>query len=94
MDVPYNLPDLCRETGLSCQDCVEGSSSNIASLCKGLQATGIGQIFVQLYPHKACSPMAEHFRISYERACRRSEEPIRRPAGSSGTGGTGISAVA
>ena len=93
MDVPYILPQLCRETGLSCHDCTDSTATNLAIVCRGLQPSAVGRLFVQLYPHAACSPMQDHFRKAYEQALKGVElESPRRSAGK--VGQTGIAAVA
>ena len=68
METPYSLPELCRETGLSCESCTENTARNLARMCQGVQGKTLGQLFVQLYPHKACSPMHGHFATTYRQA--------------------------
>ena len=78
----YNLPQLCRENGLSCQECTDTSAKNLARICNGLQGTAVNQIFAQMYPHKACAPMSTHFCESYDQT--QSDAPARRTAMSAG----------
>jgi hypothetical protein len=66
-----NFPHLCRSIGLSCQECIESVASETARLCTGLRGKAIGQLFVQLYPHPACSAMHSHFEAAYHRAQRK-----------------------
>ncbi len=63
-----NLPQICSEVGLSCQECTAGTARQVASLCKGLRGKAIGQLFVQIYPNPACAPMHAHFAEAYQEA--------------------------
>ena len=62
------FPQLCRETGLTCEACTEHTALNLARVCQGLPRTAVGQMFVQLYPQTACSPMYAHFAAAYREA--------------------------
>jgi hypothetical protein len=66
-----NYPQLCREVGLSCKECTEAVALQTARLCSGLRRKAVGQLFVQLYPHPACSPMHAHFEAAYQQAQRK-----------------------
>jgi hypothetical protein len=85
MDLPYSLPELCRETGLTCESCTRESARNTARICGGLPAKALGQLFVELYPHPACAPMHGHFADCYRE--RVSEETPRREVAGLGTVG-------
>jgi hypothetical protein len=66
-----NYPQLCREVGLSCQECTEAVAFETARLCSGLRRRAVDQLFVQLYPHPACAPMHAHFEAAYQQAQRK-----------------------
>jgi len=72
-------PQLCREVGLSCQECIETVARQTSRLCTGLRGKAIGQLFVQLYPHPSCSPMHAQFEAVYLQAQRKG--PGREIAG-------------
>ena len=61
-----DYPRICVEVGLTCETCTEATARQLATVCKGLQGKVIARLFVQLYPHSACAPMARHFAASYE----------------------------
>lgn len=60
-----NYPQLCFEVGLTCQSCTDGTARALAQTCKGLRGKAIGQLFVQIHPHPACSSMHSHFAERY-----------------------------
>jgi len=66
-----NYPHLCRDVGLSCEECTETVARQTARLCTGLRGKAVGQLFVQLYPHPACSPMHANFEAVYRQAQRK-----------------------
>jgi hypothetical protein len=70
-----NYPHLCREVGLSCEECIQTVAEQTARLCTGLRGKAVGQLFVQLYPHPACSPMHALFDAVYQQAQRKG--PVR-----------------
>jgi len=79
MFAAYKLPDLCRETGLSCEACTEHTALQLSRVCQGLQGKALGQMFVQLYPENSCAPMHTHFAAAYRQASEaRSEDVPRR----------------
>ena len=61
-------PHLCINVGLSCETCTTDSARHLASACHGLRGPAIRQLFVQIYPDPACSPMAVHFEQQYKKA--------------------------
>ena len=63
-----NYPRICLEEGLTCETCTAGTARQLAALCKGLRGKAIGQLFVQIHPHPACSPMHKHFAERYREA--------------------------
>ena len=65
-------PQLCSEVGLTCEACTSATAVQLARACKGLRGKAIGQLFVQIHPHPACSRMHAHFAESYRAA---SEHP-------------------
>ncbi|HSP66167.1 MAG TPA: hypothetical protein VLN48_00480, partial [Bryobacteraceae bacterium] len=73
-DHEQSYPAVCREVGLTCQACISHTASEIARTCKGLQGKMLGQMFVQLYPNPACSPMHARFAQAYRDA---SPRPVR-----------------
>ena len=60
-----DYPRICSEVGLDCESCTSGSARELAAICKGLRGKAIGQLFVQIHPHAACSRMHAHFAQSY-----------------------------
>lgn len=66
-----SYPNACVEVGLTCEDCTSRTAGEVARLCKGLRGKMLGQMFVQLYPHPACSPMHGHFAQAYRDASPR-----------------------
>jgi hypothetical protein len=40
-------------------------AASVARICVGLDAAGIQQIFVQLFPSPGCRPMAHAFELAY-----------------------------
>jgi hypothetical protein len=61
----FDYPQLCFETGLTCEVCTEGTARHLARVCKGLRGKMIGQMFVTIHPHPACAPMHAHFAERY-----------------------------
>ena len=66
-----SIPSICREVGLNCQECTANTAREVAKICKGLRGSMLGQMFVQLYPNPACSPMHGHFAQAYRNASPR-----------------------
>lgn len=58
-------PERCSEVGLGCSQCTEHTASQLAQICKGLQAKTVAQLFVQIYPARGCAPMQAHFVQAY-----------------------------
>jgi hypothetical protein len=58
-------PGICRDVGLDCQTCIEGTSRNLAKICKGVRGTAIGQLFVQIHSDPACAAMYSQFVKAY-----------------------------
>jgi hypothetical protein len=74
MDVRDNdYPQFCINVGLDCATCTEETARQLAQTCRGLRGKLIGQLFVQIHPHAACSRMHAHFAASYRNA---SPEPM------------------
>ena len=65
MESANTYPQICFEVGLSCETCTGGTARQLAAVCKGLRGRAVGQLFVQLYPNPACSPMHSHFAACY-----------------------------
>ena len=63
-----NYPQLCSEVGLTCESCTRATARDLAAICKGLRGKAIGQLFVQIYPNSACSPMHSYFAAQYREA--------------------------
>jgi hypothetical protein len=63
-----NYPQLCYETGLTCESCTSETARQLAKACKGLRGKIVGQMFVQIHNHPACSKMHAHFANSYRAA--------------------------
>ena len=63
-----SYPNVCVEVGLTCEACTSNTAREVARVCKGLRGKMVGQMFVQLYPHPACSPMHGHFAQAYREA--------------------------
>lgn len=78
MAAPFeqDYPHLCREVGLNCESCTEASARELARACPGLRGKMIGQLFVQIHPHSACSAMHGHFARAYADGSR---IPERKP---------------
>ena len=71
-----NYPHVCQEVGMSCEECTGTTAAEMARLCRGLRGKAVGQLFVQIYTHPACSPMRSHFAAVYQEA---SELEVPRP---------------
>jgi hypothetical protein len=69
-----DYPGLCVNAGLTCDSCTTDSARHLETVCKGLRGKLIGQLFVQIYPHAACSRMQRHFAAAYRAASR--EPPL------------------
>jgi hypothetical protein len=68
---PENVyPQLCFEVGLTCENCVTETASQLARACKGLRGKAVGQLFVQIHPHSACARMHAQFAHAYREASR------------------------
>lgn len=63
-----NYPRICSEVGLTCETCTAATARNLAAVCKGLRGKAVAQLFVQIYPHSACSPMHSNFVAEYRDA--------------------------
>jgi hypothetical protein len=63
-----NWPESCSALGLDCGSCTRKAASSVASICGGLDALGLKQIFFQLYPSPGCQPMATLFESAYQEA--------------------------
>ena len=63
-----SYPNVCIEVGLTCEECTSNTARELARVCKGLRGKMVGQMFVQLYPHPACSRMHGHFAQAYRDA--------------------------
>lgn len=63
-----SYPNVCVEVGLTCEACTSNTAREVARACKGLRGKMVGQMFVQLYPHPACSKMHGHFAQAYREA--------------------------
>jgi hypothetical protein len=76
-----SYPGLCVELGLTCEECSSNTAREVARVCKGLRGKVLGQMFVQLYPHPACSAMhtnfAEAYRDASPKEVQRETSPIR-----------------
>ena len=70
-----SYPNACRAVGLTCEECTSSAAREVARLCTGLRGKALGQMFVQLYPQPACSPMYSYFAQAYRAAS--SPEPQR-----------------
>ncbi len=68
MNSANTYPQICSEVGLSCEKCTSGTARELAAICKGLRGKAIGQLFVQIYPNSACSPMHSYFAEQYRQA--------------------------
>jgi hypothetical protein len=72
-------PNVCIEVGLTCETCTSNTAREVARVCKGLRGKMMGQMFVQLYPNPACSPMHGHFAQAYRDASTREAVPETFP---------------
>jgi hypothetical protein len=63
-----NWPESCSALGLDCGSCTRKAASSVASICAGLDAQGLQQIFFQLYSSPGCHPMASAFESAYQEA--------------------------
>jgi hypothetical protein len=70
MNAANDYPRICSEVGLDCQTCTKGTARQLAAICKNLRGKAIGELFVQLYPNMACTPMRSHFAACYLEANR------------------------
>ena len=69
------IPSICLEVGLNCKECTANTAREVAKICKGLRGKMMGQMFVQLYPNPACSPMHGYFAQAYREASAREAIP-------------------
>ncbi len=79
--IDETYPRICSEVGLACETCTAATARSLASVCKGLRGKAITQLFVQIYPQSACSPMHAHFVAAYQEASAEPAEemiPMRR----------------
>jgi hypothetical protein len=58
-------PGMCRDVGLDCQTCIEGTARNLAKVCKGLRRTAVGQLFVLIHSDPACAATHSKFVKAY-----------------------------
>jgi hypothetical protein len=65
-----NYPQFCINVGLDCETCTGETARQVAQTCRGLRGKAIGQLFVQIHPHSACSRMHAHFAACYRDASR------------------------
>ena len=92
-----NIPQICSEVGLTCENCTAETARNLAAVCKGLPGNMVAQLFVQIYPNSACAPMHRSFAAHYREASALAETiaetaaalieesfPQRRPVRSAG----------
>lgn len=63
-----NIPQICSEVGLTCNDCTAETARHLAAVCKGLPGKMVAQLFVQIYPNSACAPMHRSFAAHYREA--------------------------
>jgi hypothetical protein len=63
-----NIPQICSEVGLTCENCTAETARNVAAVCKGLPSKMVAQLFVQIYPNSACAPMHRRFAAHYQEA--------------------------
>ena len=63
-----NIPQICSEVGLTCENCTAETARHLAAVCKGLPGKMIAQLFVQIYPNSACAPMHRRFAAHYREA--------------------------
>ena len=75
---------VCIEVGLTCEACTSHTAREVSRFCKGLRGKMLGQMFVQLYPHPACSAMLNNFAQAYRDASpkevQRETSPVRLAA--------------
>lgn len=77
MTIEYGqVPEICREVGLTCKRCTEDSARSLAGVCKGLRGKAITQLFHQIYPVAACAPMSAHFGRAYKAAAAQAESDV------------------
>ncbi|MEO8053075.1 MAG: hypothetical protein ABI833_21925 [Acidobacteriota bacterium] len=74
-----NIPQICSEVGLTCESCTADTARHLAAVCKGLNGAMIAQLFVQIYPNSACSPMHRRFAAHYREASSLIVEAITAP---------------
>src|SRR5258708_958019 len=66
--LPNDFPQICSESGLTCESCTSETARHLAAVCKGLRGKAIGQLFVQIYTNSACAPMHRRFAEHYQAA--------------------------
>jgi hypothetical protein len=66
---------VCREEGLSCQQCVRNSAAHLVQIAADLSPAAASHLFQSLYPDRACLPMAGVFLQAMVE-----HRPARRPA--------------
>ncbi len=70
-----NRPETCAALGLKCGSCVRDAAASVAGICRGLSATGLQSIFIQLFPSPGCRPMAQAFEMAY-RDCSQPQQSV------------------
>ena len=75
-----NIPQICSEVGLTCENCTAETARNLAAVCKGLPGKMVAQLFVQIYPNSACAPMHRSFAVHYREATAALAETLAETA--------------
>jgi len=71
-----DYPQFCLNVGLDCESCTGETARQLAKTCRGLRGKMIGQLFVQIHQHSACSRMHAHFAACYREASSESQEAM------------------
>jgi hypothetical protein len=58
-------PELCRQVGKDCRECVSSNAGLIALLCPTMDAASAQQMFSRLYRSQACAVMERAFVREY-----------------------------
>jgi hypothetical protein len=89
-------PQECREIGLTCDVCIDGTARDLASVCPGLRGKSVGQLFAQIYTQTACAKMHARFVRAYAQAglCDVSSIPVKGPGTAKRSGVRVAAAVA
>lgn len=79
--VSRQLPQ-CRIEGLNCHECVRSNARLVANLAADLDTSSMRQLFLSIYPERACTPMATTFVqiLIEESPVRRAQPRAARPA--------------